>query len=585
MTLGLSLSAHALSAQLLRIGLVLGLLAIGAGARAEIELSGVDEIVAANVRAFLTIDDEGCDADQSMVRRQFAAAPAQIESALQAYGYYAAAVESSLEVGEGCWTAVFRIEPGERVLIRNLDVRVDGAASTDAAFIAAQNNSPLRTGAPLRHFQYEALKQQFQNLARDRGYASARFTANRIDIYPLELTADVTLHFESGDRYRFGEVVVEQNILREEFVTNFVQIKPGDPYDNALLTSTYVALTDSGYFDVIDVRPQPPDHENRTIDVTMALGGVPRRLINYGVGFSTDTGPRFRFGRNIRRWNERGHQLGVNAQLSPVVSEVTAIYRYPVGDPRYEWVSFDGGIKRENTDTAESETLAFGARRVVERPSGWSRTQLMSLLIEDFEVGGQEGRSRLLMPELDWSRLRTDSAVRPSHGSKTDFELRVAGDTLGSDTSFIQAVASTKWITSLSNRARVIARGRLGVTWEDDFEDLPPSVRFYAGGDTSIRGYEFKSLGPTDAAGQVIGGSRIAVASIEYEHPIRERWSFAVFVDSGNAFTNGDFDAKTSAGIGTRWLSPLGPIRLDIGVPINDPEHGARIHVSLGPDL
>jgi translocation and assembly module TamA len=580
MTLGLSLSA-----QLPRIGLALALLAIGAGLRAEIELSGVDEIVAANVRAFLTIDEEGCDADQSTVRRHFAAAPAQIQSALEAFGYYAPAVDSSLELGESCWTAVFRIEPGERVLIRSVDVRIDGAASTDAAFATAQSNSALRAGEPLRHAQYEGLKQQFQNLARDRGYASARFTANRIDIYPLELVADVTLHFESGDRYRFGEVVVEQNVLREDFVATFIQIKPGDPYDNALLTSTYVALNDSGYFDVIDVRPQPPDNESRTIDVTMVLGGVPRRLINYGVGFSTDTGPRFRFGRNIRRWNERGHQLAVNALLSPVVSEVTAIYRYPVGDPRYEWVSFDGGIKRENTDTAESETLAFGARRVVERPSGWSRTQLMSLLLEDFEVAGQEGRSRLLMPEHDWSRLRTDSAVRPSQGSKTDFELRGAGDALGSDTSFIQAVASTKWITSLSNRARVIARARLGVTWEDEFEDLPPSVRFFAGGDTSIRGYEFESLGPMDAAGQVIGGSRLAVASVEYEHPIRQRWSFAVFVDSGNAFTNGDFDAKTGAGIGARWLSPLGPIRLDIGFPINDPEHGARIHVSLGPDL
>jgi translocation and assembly module TamA len=110
-------------------------------------------------------------------------------------------------------------------------------------------------------------------------------------------------------------------------------------------------------------------------------------------------------------------------------------------------------------------------------------------------------------------------------------------------------------------------------------------VRFFAGGDSSVRGFDFESLGPVDAEGAVIGGSRLAVASIELERSIKPRWSLAVFVDSGNAFDQSGFDAHTGAGLGARWRSPLGPVRIDVAWPVNDPAHGARLHVSLGPDL
>jgi translocation and assembly module TamA len=109
-------------------------------------------------------------------------------------------------------------------------------------------------------------------------------------------------------------------------------------------------------------------------------------------------------------------------------------------------------------------------------------------------------------------------------------------------------------------------------------------VRFFAGGDNSVRGYKFESLGPEDETGKVIGGSGLLTASFEYEHPLINRWSIAVFVDSGNAFTGSRFEPKTGAGVGARWQSPLGPVRIDLAFPLDDDED-ARLHVSLGPDL
>jgi translocation and assembly module TamA len=137
--------------------------------------------------------------------------------------------------------------------------------------------------------------------------------------------------------------------------------------------------------------------------------------------------------------------------------------------------------------------------------------------------------------------------------------------------------------------ARLIVRGRAGAILEDHvFDRVPLSLRFFAGGDNSVRGYDYESLGPRNALGELIGGNRVFEASVEYEHPLTESWSIATFVDAGNAFLGSDFKLRTGAGIGARWFTPIGPIRLDVAWPIDmapGEDAGPRLHISLGPDL
>ncbi|HLF09995.1 MAG TPA: autotransporter assembly complex family protein [Gammaproteobacteria bacterium] len=559
---------------------------LASSAFAELTLTGLDDQLRENVLAYLDLDEEPCDAPQWRIQREYQAAPDDVASALEALGFYAVETTGTLDLAADCWRAELIVQPGEPVRIRTLDLVVDGDAAGDSAFTRALEESSLRVGETLNHGNYERLKRRWSDLGLERGYPESRLAANRIDVYPEELAADIVLHLESGTRYRFGQVEIHQDILTDRLIRAYLPFQPADPYDNRQLTELYVALSDSGYFQTIDVRPLQADSERKEIPVSITLTPAPRRLITYGVGFSTDTGPRLQLGRNNRRWNERGHQFGVNAQLSTVISEVTANYRFPFGNPRTEWINFDAGTKREDTESAQSKSLQFGARRVVDTPRRWTRTQMLSLLIEEFEVADQVGRSRLLMPGIDWSRIRADNAIRPRQGSKLDLELRGAGDGLGSDTSFAQVIAEGKWIWSLPNAARVLVRSQVGTTWASSFDELPASVRFFAGGDNSVRGYKFKELGPVDATGKVIGGSSLITASFEYEQPLRERWSLAFFVDSGNAFEGSTFDVRTGVGIGARWQSPLGPIRIDLAQPVHDAAtNDVRLHISLGPDL
>jgi translocation and assembly module TamA len=572
----------------MRIGIfatLLGAALLAPGARAEVVLDGLDDAQRANVLAYLDFDEEPCDAPAWRVEQQYQAAPGRIRDALKALGYYEPQVTPKIERDDACWHATFAVTVGAPVVVRGLNLELAGEAASDPAFVAARDQSPLKAGAPLHHGNYEALKRRWSDIAVERGYADAKFTENRIDVYPEERVADVVLRFDSGKRYRFGDVTFEQDVLSDRLARSYLPFHAGDPYDAGELTDLYVALADSGYFRNIEVRPGAADAASGEIPIVIVLSGASRRQISYGVGFSTDTGPRLRFGRNNRRFNDRGHQFGVNAQLSPVVSEVTANYRFPFGDPRTEWINFDVGMKHEDTDSAASDSLELGARRVLERPGDWTRTQMLNFVIEDFEVADQVGRARLLMPGIDWTRIEADNNIRPSHGSKLDLLVRGATDALGSDTTFTQVLARGKWIWSVSPKARILVRGDVGAMKEDDIAELPPSVRFFAGGDNSVRGYDFEALGPKDASGEVLGGSYLAVGSFEYEHSIRERWSVALFVDSGNAFERSAFDAATGAGFGARWQSPLGPIRVDLAHPFDDPDTSWSLHISLGPDL
>ena len=169
------------------------------------------------------------------------------------------------------------------------------------------------------------------------------------------------------------------------------------------------------------------------------------------------------------------------------------------------------------------------------------------------------------------------------HGHTVSFDVRGASDALLSDTSFVQLIVKAKKILPLGNHVRLLGRATAGWTIKDALSELPPTIRFFAGGDTSVRGYGFEELGP-ELDGEVIGGSKLLTGSLELDVPVSSNWSVATFVDTGSAFDD-DPQFSTGVGVGVRWFSPLGPLRVDIAHPLDDPDNNLRVHISLGPDL
>jgi translocation and assembly module TamA len=162
--------------------------------------------------------------------------------------------------------------------------------------------------------------------------------------------------------------------------------------------------------------------------------------------------------------------------------------------------------------------------------------------------------------------------------------LRGGTRALVSDNDVLQLRMSAKQILPFLGKSRILLRGEAGFSWQRDFSELPASLRFFTGGDRSVRGYALETLGEEDDNGEVIGGDTLYVGSVEIDVPVRERWSVAMFTDIGTAFVDRP-NFSQSVGVGVRWYSPLGPIRVDLAHPMQDSDQAVRLHISLGPDI
>jgi translocation and assembly module TamA len=267
-----------------------------------------------------------------------------------------------------------------------------------------------------------------------------------------------------------------------------------------------------------------------------------------------------------------------------VRSNLDFSYNIPLSNPRTEKLSFQAGYQEEHVEDTDSESYKIGVRHIRNSDQGWLRTLFLEALQERYTAGAERGESTLLMPGVSWDRRSGDDPVSPRRGWRLSLELRGASKALLSDLDFFRVHGSAKGILPLG-KGRVLGRTELGYSLVGGFSDLPPSQRFFAGGDNSVRGYGYHQLGPEDASGKVVGGRHVVTASIEYEHPVVDKWSAALFVDTGDAFNGSRIRLHNAVGVGARWRSPVGPIRVDLAHPLDKGEDVIRIHFSLGPDL
>lgn len=553
----------------------------------QVILEGVEGEVADNIGAYLSLDDEPCDAPPWRIRGRFKKAKQEIRKALQAFGYYRPTIRSALEqAADGaCWQARFTIEAGERVKIRRLEVAIEGEAGSDPVFGRALKAHALKVGQPLRQDRYEELKRAISNLALSRGYFDGRFTAHELRVDPAAGHVDIRLRYDSGPRFRFGPTQIEQEVISEGLMRRFLSYREGRPYHRKKINDTSRGLIASGYFGHVLVQPLLDEAREGVVPIRITATPGKRHRYSGGIGFSTDIGPRLRLGHQNRRLNRKGHKLTSRLSLSQVESTAELGYVIPLRRPATDRLKFDLGYKYENTDTFRSDTVAVIATRARKRSSGWLQEEFLAFGHEDFKVGGESTRTRLLMPGVSGSRVVADERLYPRRGYRLTLKTQGSLSKLVSDISFLQLITNSKGILDLPWRSRLIARAELGMSVMDEFDELPASVRFFAGGDTSVRGYAFKSLGPKNSDGDVIGGKHLMVGSIEIDHLLTDKWGVAAFVDSGNAFDRTPVNPKTGIGLGIRWRSPVGPIRIDFAYALNKDNSPFRIHFSMGPDL
>jgi len=554
-------------------------------AEPEIEITGLSSKQEENVRAYLSLSKAACDTPEWKIQRLFKQSNVQIQQALRAVGYYNPEISKSLDWEGGCWISTYTIDPGSPVLIDVLDVQVVGFGAEEAFFTGLLQKNNLKIGDIVNHGQYEKLKKDLQALADAKGYLDNSLTVKRLDIDPILNKAKIQIHLQTGRRYYINQIKIDTNALHLDFSHQYLAVETGQAYDRELIVKSHQLLDSAGYFKDIQLKYLKEQADDYYAPLIVKLKNLPRHVLSAGVGYDTDLGFRLSAGYKNRYLNDSGHQFISDLNLSLKKSHLIMEYVLPLSNPLKDRLSFFAGLTYEDTTNIDSKKLDIGMRLSNRFYGQLVLAEQLNFVAEKFRNSKSEPfkRSFLLVPGISLSNVRAKTDLHYLEGYKYMFQFSGAHRNVGSSVSFLQARLHLKFAYATFLGGRLISRVDLGATAVDDFEELPSSYRFYAGGDNSVRGYDYKSIGQRDQSGEVIGGRYLTTASLEYEQRIIENWSLAAFIDAGDAFSK-NLNLKFGVGLGVRWYSMVGPVRIDVAVP-SEKISDVHLHFSLSTAL
>lgn len=552
----------------------------------NVHIDGLSPELRDHVEAYLDImQEQGTDKlTLARLQRLHDKAPQQIKTALQVYGYYQATVQSSLQQQDDTWVATYTVNAGEPIRITEVNLKVEGEGRTNPAIADRIKDFSLHKGDIFVHPKYEMARDGLLRTAIEQGFLDANFTTREVRVDLRNDSVVVDLQLQTGARYYFGPVTFKQDMMKEDFLRQYIKFHTGDPYNPTTLLRLQATLSDSGLFHTVDVRSRKRRAVDHRVPIEVKITARKRREWRFGLGYATDTGARGSITHSRIVGNE-GDKFESKLLVSENRNSLSAGYTIPLSDPSTDQVGLGVRYVDEITESRESKITGLTASNT-SAWGEWQRIYSLNYEREVYLIGTEPEQTRhVLYPAFSISRVRADNRLYTRHGSRVYFEVRGANRNLYSDTNYAQVRLGLKWIRGIGKDSRIILRGDFGSTNVAQLDRLPASQRFFAGGDNSVRGYSYEELGPKNSAGYVVGGRHLIVGSVELERRLVGKWSVAAFYDRGNAINSMSDPLVAGAGVGLRWQSPVGPLRIDFAWALNKETDRFRLHVVIGPDL
>ena len=507
-------------------------------------------------------------------------------TALEPFGYYNAKIDVSSTRRTDGWDVLIKADPGEATRITTMDLQYKGEGAQEEPLLEAKARIEKLKGEVFNHSVYEQNKSQLQDMANELGYPKAHYETSRVEVRRSANTADVRMLLDTGIRHTVSDLNFVSEILDQALLERISPVHVGDPLSPRALTALRQTFYDSGYFSNVDVSYDVDTAQDGKVPVTVDTTPAARHRYGFGVGYGTDTGARVTLEYANRYLNRRGHQLDVRLRPSQRLSTYSAQYAIPIGDPKRDKLYLNTNFQTESFENIDATTWL--SKLIWEH--NWDNFQIsayLQYLDEDYDTGLHKGTASLFIPGISASWVMADNRINTKHGIKVWASLEGSSEPLLSTTSFIQLKAGTKAIVTPLENWRIIGRGQLGMSMMDDLDDLPVSLRFFAGGDQSVRGYGYKKISPRDSQGGLLGGKQLLAYSVELERMLAYGVALAAFYDAAavmNSFNQYRMDA--GMGFGLHWNAPFGQLRVDLGVPTDDVHFkSVRLHVTLGTDL
>ena len=570
----------------------------------NIDIRGVDEQLRANVLSYLSFEryKRSDDLSPDTLERLHDRVQREVQSALRPFGYYEPQVHSELtEVRHGDWRVEISINPGKPIVMEAVDVKVTGPGAADPLFVRITSKPPLHPGDRLNHATYDAIKSDLQRTAATYGYLDARMTHNELGVDPQNHKARAELELETGDRYRFGETTIDQKAVDDALVRRYLRYSKDDPFDLTQILRTQFALDDAQYFTDLEVLPGDPDRDAHIVPVSIRAKPNRRHRYSIGAGYATDTGPRGTLTWENRRINSYGHRFDVLLEAAQVTKySLQANYIIPIGDPAIEKLSFDGTVDQRQLADVLTHTLSVGPS-ITKVDGAFQHVWFVNAIRTTSESLVETRTDRLLVPGVDLASVPKGYLGEPLFERGFFAELRGSHSSIGSDSDFLQLHVQAERVFNLRPQWHLLLRDEVGATLVSRFSQLPTVMRFFAGGDNSVRGFAYNDLSPTqtvtvcskDANGNnqctstavKVGGKDLITGTVEVIRDLPRNFGIAAFVDYGNAFDSFGTPLEYSAGLGFRIRLPVVTLGIDVAQPLSRSGASPRLHINFSPKL
>ncbi len=551
--------------------------------RVEIDApAGLIEVLRSNLDIVRWSEREEVNEDQ--LRQLARTATEQTRSILATEGYFSAIAALDLDRSQDRWVVRLKVDPGEPTRIVAVQVQLSGAITADHArdrrLEAAREAFGLKNGMVFRQADWDDAKKRALHSVQRSRYPAALISHSRADIDPRSLEARLSLEIDSGPPFVFGELEVD-GLQRYplSMVRNLSPIRPGDPYEEVALVKFQRRLLGGGQFAsaVVSAGTDPDEAHGAPVRVSVVEGAS--RKVELGAGYSTDRGPRFQAGYSDYNTFGRAWRLNSLLKLDRLSEQVLGALTFP--RDQNGWRNGVEGKYNDQDIQGEQRTdwSVTGARTwTVEEYESQIALQLLEerqLLVD----GAQDNRKALFLSQA-WTWNELDDPLLPHRGHLLRLQIGGASESLGSDRSFGRVQGRGLYLLPVGGFGSLQLRLEAGAVHAQARTNIPSAYLFRTGGDTTVRGYAFESLGVLEG-GATVGGRYMAAGSIEYTQWLTQSWGAAVFYDAGDAVDEiSDFRAAAGYGAGARWRSPVGTLSLDFayGEQVDD----IRLHFTVG---
>ncbi len=548
-------------------------LLMGATPKPAFTISGVQGKVLKNIRLRLTEFNQtkplAQESDETLRK--------QIEEALEPFGYFEAQIilnRQPLRV---------TINPGSQMLISKLNLSLLGEGANNPKIKKALTKLPIAQGEPFNSAKYEQAKQNLMTVAEGQGYLHSFFDKAEILIDKKSNRANISLDFNTGSRYYFGQVQFDPTYISPELLHRFLPFSPGQPYstDKVLAFNNYLA--NSGYFQNITVKPQMSS-SLETIPIDVHFQPVSRKSYSLGLGFGTDTKVRGRAGYHVSPVNPAGHKFNLIGIGSFKQSSLQSQYIIPGANPVTDEFHLSASGSYLNYTAGSSTSALFSIGQHYSIPT-YQRFLSINGLFDGYHYKNLPDQpnenSFTFFPKASFNWLkRKDKLFTPTG---YNLSLTSLGSTtyLGSHENFFQTSVNAKAaLTVKPIRTRFFFHTIQGITQINKIQNLPLSLALLLGGADNLKAYSFNSIGP---------GKILTYAGLEVQKETKKHWYLIGFFDSGDVYNPSSKQLKHDAGIGLMWVSPIGPIKLGVAQRLDNHFHRdgkiPKFFFSMGSDL